>query len=250
MKDSTPWVFVSHSSADLIKVRQVRNFMEERNAGPILFHLRALSDPESFWPLIEQEISARNFFLLCDSEAARAPPWVQREWETVRKIANERAIRVGRIDLDQDQPDFDRLARFLLNIHVFVVSDHTGVFEVLESFGYDPLGAVNFSREGLQRLGDGSQMRDDMIDQLNYAASRGWLLVILTDATAESEIFWRELPTPSTQERIMFVLPNGVKLSQTAPNIPSELLVKETESFKSALIEAGQRMLTGGPDQD
>src|ERR1044072_5280946 len=152
MKDSTPWVFVSHSSADLIKVRQVRNFMEERNAGPILFHLRALSDPESFWPLIEQEISARNFFLLCDSEAARASPWVQREWETVRKIANERAIRVGRIDLDQDQPDFDRLgridlvqdqpdfdrlARFLLNIHVFVVGDHTGVFEVLESFGYD-----------------------------------------------------------------------------------------------------------------
>jgi hypothetical protein len=40
--DDTPWVFVSHASADLAKVRQVRNFMEEHGAAPILFHLKAL----------------------------------------------------------------------------------------------------------------------------------------------------------------------------------------------------------------
>jgi hypothetical protein len=60
MNDNSPWVFVSHSSADLRKVRQVRNFMEDRDAAPILFHLRALTDPERFWPLIELEISART----------------------------------------------------------------------------------------------------------------------------------------------------------------------------------------------
>jgi hypothetical protein len=98
-------VFVSHSSADLRKVREVRNFMEDRDAAPILFHLRALTDPERFWPLIELEISARNFFLLRDSEAARASPWVQREREAVRKISNQRAIRVGRIDLDKHPLD-------------------------------------------------------------------------------------------------------------------------------------------------
>lgn len=249
MKDDTPWVFVSHSSADLIKVRQVRNFMEERGAAPILFHLRALTDPEKFWPLIELEISARNFFLLCDSKAAQASSWVQREWEAVRKVANQRAIRIGRIDLDKDQLDFDRLGRFLLNLNVFIVGDNNSLIStVLESFGYHPLGGVDFSREGIMRLGDGSQMSDDMIDNLDYGASRGWLLIVLSDATVESENFWREIPKPSVKERVMFVLPRGIKLPETAPQIPSQLLVVETDSFESALVEAAQRMLTGGPD--
>jgi hypothetical protein len=120
--------------------------MEERGAAPILFHLRALTGPEKFWPLIEQEISARNFFLLCNSEAARASPWVQREWEVVRKVPNQRAIRVGHIDLDKDALDFDRLGRFLLNLHVYVVGEqHSSAFKVLQSFGYHPLGSVDFS---------------------------------------------------------------------------------------------------------
>src|SRR5215471_4571041 len=137
MKDDTAWVFVSHSSADLPKVRQVRNFMEERGAGPILFHLRALTHPETFWPLIEQEIAARNFFLLCDSEAARESPWVQREREAVRRIAASRAIRVRRIGVDAPQLDFARVARFLLNTQVFFVNDaHDVASNVLEAFGY------------------------------------------------------------------------------------------------------------------
>jgi hypothetical protein len=107
---------------------------------------------------------------------------------------------------------------------------------------------VKFSREGLKYLGDGSQMRDDMIAHLEYGASRGWLLIILSDATAESENFWREIPKPSPKERIMFVLPRGTKLSQTAPQIPSQFLVVETGSFESALAEAAQKMLTAGPD--
>jgi hypothetical protein len=48
------------------------------------------------------------------------------------------------------------------------------------------------------RLGDGSQMSDDMIG-LENAASRGWLLVLLSDATAESENFWREIPKTSAK---------------------------------------------------
>jgi hypothetical protein len=53
------WVFVSHSSKDLVQVRQVRNYLEERDASPILFHLLALQAPEEFWPLIDREIEAR-----------------------------------------------------------------------------------------------------------------------------------------------------------------------------------------------
>jgi hypothetical protein len=247
--ETTPWVFVSHASADLVKVRHVRNFMEECGAAPILFHLKALTEPERFWPLIEEEIAARNFFLLCDSESARKSSWVQREREVVQRIGDQRGVRVGRIDLDRDPPDFDRLSRFLLNLQVFVVGDDRGhAPAVFSSFGYGLLGGVNFSSAGLARLGDGSQMSDDMLDQLHYGAARGWLLVILSQAMADSEKFWRELPLPSARERVMFVLPTTTALPKTAPPIPSSCLVAEAVSFESTLAEAARRMLTGGPE--
>src|SRR5580700_1509292 len=104
LEHRTPaWVFVSHASADLVKVRKIRNFMEDRGGSPILFYLRALIRPEQFWPLIEQEIAARNFFLFCDSEAARASEWVGRERRAVAAIAQEHPIRVGRISLDSPE---------------------------------------------------------------------------------------------------------------------------------------------------
>lgn len=248
MKDEIAWVFVSHSSVDLEKVRQIRNFMEEQGAGPILFHLRSLTQPEAFWPLIEQEISARNFFLFCDSAAARSSVWVPRERETVAAIANKRAIRVGRIDLDANELDFERLRRFLLNTQVFVVGEHNVAFPILSSLGYRIIGAVTFSAEGLRRLGDGTQMSNDMIDHLDYAASRGWLLVVLSQATVDSEGFWRELPHPSAQDRVMFIQPLEVVMRGPAPKLPPELLVAQSGSLESAIVEAAQRMLSGGPD--
>ena len=85
------WVFVSHSSKDLARVRQVRNYLERKGASPILFHLRALQDPEDFWPLIKKEIAARNFFLYCESPAAAASEWVQREREVVEAVRREKS---------------------------------------------------------------------------------------------------------------------------------------------------------------
>lgn len=227
--------------------------MEERGAGPILFHLRALTQPEDFWPLIEQEIAARNFFLFCDSKAARSSPWVRRERETVKRIANSRAIRVGRVDLDAGDLDLDGLDRFLLNTRVFVVGDrsaYAAASKVLSAFGYNIFGAVSFSADGLKRLGDGSQMSDDMIDHLHHAAARGWLLVVLSQSVAESKDFWWVLPKPSPQDRVMFVRPSGVIAATIPTEIPEELMVVQHESLESALEEAARRMLSGGPDED
>ena len=246
--DYTPWVFLSHSSADIVKVRQIRNFMEERGAGPILFYLRALTNPELFWPLIEQEIAARNFFLLCDSQSARKSPWVQREWDSVEKISKQKAIRVGRMNVDAESLDMNYLSRYLLNLQVFLIArEHELAFSVLERFGYRMIGSVAFSTSGLQHLGDGSQMSNDMIDTLYFAAKQGWLLIVLDEILLESENFWRELPAPSSSERLMFVLPEMLALCRKMPQIPQELLVIQKNSYEDALIEAAQRMLLGGP---
>ncbi len=48
------------------------DYLESKNAAPLLFHLIALTNPEEFLPLIEREIQARSFFLYCESRAAKS----------------------------------------------------------------------------------------------------------------------------------------------------------------------------------
>jgi hypothetical protein len=99
------WIFVCHASADLANVRRVRNYLESKDASPLLFHLKALTDPVEFWPLIEREIQARNFFLYCDSPAAQASHWVKREREAVEAARRERPIRIGKVRVDEPEID-------------------------------------------------------------------------------------------------------------------------------------------------
>ncbi len=165
------WVFVSHSSADIVKVRKVRNFLEEHNAGPLLFHLISLTKPEEFWPLIEREISERNFFLFCDSKNARKSEWVLRERQTIKHYSALKPIRVGRTNLDNPEIDYGELKRFIKNIMCYFIGDpKIPAFSILTSFGFDMIGGVDFGKEGLERLGDGSQMSEDMLDTFRYSS--------------------------------------------------------------------------------
>jgi len=106
--ESRGWIFVSHSSEDLPQVRKVRNYLEERDASPLLFYLKALTDPQEFWPLIKREIQTRNFFLLCESQNAENSTWVQRERAAVEEARRQSAKRIGRLRVDQ--PELDRAA--------------------------------------------------------------------------------------------------------------------------------------------
>jgi hypothetical protein len=243
-QDDVPWVFVSHASADLPKVREVRNFMEERGAGPLLFHLRSLTSPEKFWPLIKQEIEARNFFLLCDSEAARASRWVQREREAVAKIGRTRPIRVGRVSLDADEIDFPSIARYLLNLSVYVVHPSSCSFaaidNVLRKFGYSPLGGIGLSGESIRNLSASTQASEDIFGMMEYGARRGWLLVVMTKEMAEAPYFLELLPLDVAHHRVMFVLTEPYSL----PQIDSHRVVDGTNSLQRALVIAAQRMLT------
>ena len=111
-KEKSAWIFVSHASADLPQVRQVRNYLESQGGAPLLFHLRALVQPEEFWPIIEREILARNFFLYCESPNAERSDWVQRERRTVEELGKQRKVRVGSIRVDQPI-ELKTLNRFL-----------------------------------------------------------------------------------------------------------------------------------------
>jgi hypothetical protein len=89
--------------ADLDRVRLVRNHLESEGAAPLLFHLVSLKEPREFWPLICREIAERNFFLYCDSLAARASTWVQDELDEVARVAKTRPIRRCGSSLNQNR---------------------------------------------------------------------------------------------------------------------------------------------------
>jgi len=250
MDNTKAWVFVSHSSSDIAKVREVRNYLEECGAAPLLFHLVSLTEPEEFWPLIEREIAARNFFLLCDSKNARRSEWVSREREAIRHYSATKPIRVGRTDLDLPNIDYAELQSFIKNMKVFFIGDPTfPVDSVLSSFGFQMIGGVNFSTSGLDRLGNGSQMSDDMLDTLHYSVSKGWVLVALTPDLLDSDRFWMELPDPS-ENRVMFIVPEELKARSVRRSIPSDRLVWIVDTTENALREAARRMLIGGPDKN
>jgi hypothetical protein len=104
------WIFVSHSNKDVTKVRKIRDFLEREGHRPLLFYLKSLNQGDARLPqLIRDEIHARTWFVLCDSEAARASYWVQEEKRLVESMPEKIRFYVT-IDLAQDlESQFDKL---------------------------------------------------------------------------------------------------------------------------------------------
>lgn len=96
---SKAWIFVSHSTKDLYKVRKVRNKIETSGGKPILFFLKCLSDHDEIDDLIKREIEARNFFLLCNSRNTKSSKWVKDEIAHVKSLQTK---QTEVIDLDGD----------------------------------------------------------------------------------------------------------------------------------------------------
>jgi hypothetical protein len=74
------WIFVSHSNLDFAKVKLIRDELEKEGHKPLLFFLKCLDEKDPRLPqLIRDEIKARTWFVLCNSDNAKNSPWVQEE---------------------------------------------------------------------------------------------------------------------------------------------------------------------------
>ena len=121
-KVSDAWIFVSHSTRDLVAVRRIRNALEERNANPILFFLKQEVPNDLLRRFITGEIDARNFFLLCDSDNARHSDYVQFEVEHVGK---KEYIRRVTVDLARPwEEQIEKIERLLSNATAFISYAH------------------------------------------------------------------------------------------------------------------------------
>lgn len=178
-RDHHAWIFVSHASDDLPRVREVRNYLESQGASPLLFHLMALAEPEEFWPIIEREISARNFFLYCQSAVAEEREWVRRERAAVEAAKLQRPIRIDSIIVDGPDLDFAKLDAFLSKTRVFPSFSHRDR-EVVWPF------LVALEQAGFQvfkdiELSAGTQWQTAIEQELEEAARDGWVVAFLSE---------------------------------------------------------------------
>ena len=112
------YVFISHSHQDIVKVRQIRNAMEEEGYEPLCFYLKCLTDEDEIEGLIKREIDAREWFVYVDSPNARASEWVRKEREYISSLGSKQIIT---IDLDS-AGSMDEVARKLIRgLRVLVV---------------------------------------------------------------------------------------------------------------------------------
>lgn len=94
MKKKGCWIFLSHSSKDIEKVRLIRNAFEEHGQNPLAFHLRCLNtDTEEgrieLDSLIKREIDAREWFVFCESEAASESYYVNIEKDYIKSTGKK-----------------------------------------------------------------------------------------------------------------------------------------------------------------
>lgn len=155
MEKENKYIFISHSHADLTKVRLVRNTFEDRGYEPILFYLHSLSDENEITDLIKREIDARLWFCLCDSQNARKSRWVQSELNYVkeqgkRTLATIDIDKIGALEVAEQKrivnltvDSFSRANSVFLSYAHSDAAAAEKIIEVLNGFGFHVWNYLN-----------------------------------------------------------------------------------------------------------
>lgn len=99
------WIFLSHSSKDIIKVREIRNLFEKYGQNPLAFHLKCLNtdtieSEEELLSLLKREIKARDWFVFCNSENSRLSKYVQIERNYISSLDPSKIVI--NLDIEED----------------------------------------------------------------------------------------------------------------------------------------------------
>jgi len=89
------YIFLSHSHADIDKVREIRNSLEQEGFEPLCFYLKCLSDDSEIEDLIKREIDAREWFLFVDSDNSRKSKWVTMEREYIKRTNSKKIVELN-----------------------------------------------------------------------------------------------------------------------------------------------------------
>lgn len=154
--DKEIWIFLSHSNKDFAKVRQIRNYLEERSCRPLMFYLKCLSNDDEIDDLIKREIDCRTRFIICDSENSQASKWVQSEVKYIK--SQQRSYET--IDLSKSDEEIKmQLDKLVKSTQIFLsysrndyelvnaVYSHICKYDIRCFFDAESLSSGNFQKQ-------------------------------------------------------------------------------------------------------
>lgn len=190
-KNNGSWIFISHSSADIEKIRIIRNEFEKYGQNPLAFHLKCLNDntkenKEELFDLIKREIAARDWFVYCESESAKKSSYVQMERNYVKECNKE---FIWMINLDQNIETIKNQVREICcSIQVFLVYDKKdeNIVHPLKS----ELRKNDFSTWDFN---ENNSPFDEVGEALRSIAKKGFILFICTKNSIDNKYIINEL---------------------------------------------------------
>lgn len=213
------WIFLSHSSHDIEKVRIVRNEFERLGHNPLAFHLKCLStDTEEgrheLDSLIKREIDAREWFVFCESPEAAQSQYVREEHAYIINSGKE---KVWTIDMTTDIDSIlDKVRKICADIEVFVSYVHHDRDKIQPLI--EALVRKDFSVwTPDDNLKPEDNWRNQISDAIIRCAYQGCYIVVITQESVKSSFVEQELAFASSQGAwiVPIVLGN--------PEIPDDL---------------------------
>ena len=214
IKNDGSWIFISHSSKDIEKIRLIRNEFEKWGQNPLAFHLKCLNtdtvENEQFlFDLIRKEIEARNWFVYCESESAQNSKYVHLEREYVEKIGK---IQIWRLDLSK------KIDEIMLEIRT--ICTRLQVFlsfsEKDRDFVHDlviELKNNDFSVWNDRNISFDTHFESEIINAVEIISKSGFFLGLITENSLDSKHFWLELEFAKKNNAEIIILIFGEVIS-------------------------------------
>jgi len=218
IKNEGSWIFISHSSKDIEKIRLIRNEFEKLGQNPLAFHLKCLNtdteDNEHFLlELIKKEIEARNWFIYCESESAQNSKYVQLERDYVKQIGKDQIWKLNlNMTIDEIMEEINSICKKLQVFISYAIKDRYFVQNLIEE-----LNKNDFSVWDDNSISLGSDLGFDTIvnNAIQSIARKGFFLCIMTENSEKSKPVWKELESAKQNDCFIIVLIFGNIISST-----------------------------------
>ena len=218
MKKDGCWIFLSHSSADIKKVRQIRNEFEKCGHNPLAFHLKCLHDDteegkKELSGLIIREIDSREWYVFCESPDASKSEYVQMEKDHILQTGK---LNIWSVDMSKLIDEILALVRDICRqIKVFVSYAHRD--RELSVRLVNALSDKDFDVWTDGDMTTGMPWMDQINNAINEAAQYGFILALITDNYLNSSNCRAETLAAIDKHAIVIPLVFG------DTNIPDEL---------------------------
>lgn len=203
------WIFLSHSSKDIAKVRQIRNEFEHQGHNPLAFHLLCLNtDTEEgrneLDNLIKREIDAREWFVFCDSEYAENSQYVRMEKEY---IVSQGKKKIWHLDMSLPQDELiEKVKEICSRLKIFLSYDCADeplcsvLINELIKEDYDVWTSRDVELNNMRFNTSYSNFKSEII------ANYGFYIAIISENFLESPKCMEELQKMDAQDTMMILL--------------------------------------------